>query len=103
MRQVKKFVYKLTFHDGTANGQEVPIELIGNWNHGDGALRWQSPGFTAEVDGFFRPKPTVKVAAGTGHPGLWLLIGFMASINLSPDDVLDHCHPPFRGFAGLDP
>lgn len=102
-KKVKKFVYKLTFHDGTADGQDVPIQLIGNWNHGDGALTWQCPGFAAKVGGFFRPKPTVDVAPGTGHPGLWLLIGFMASINLSPDDVLEHCHPPFKGYAGLDP
>jgi hypothetical protein len=33
------------------------------------------------------------VAGGTGHPGLWLLIGFMASITLSPTDVVQHCRP----------
>jgi hypothetical protein len=33
------------------------------------------------------------MAGGTGHPGLWLLIGFMASINLSPTDVVQHCRP----------
>ena len=101
--KVKAFFYKLTFEDGSDDGMEIPIVLEGKWNHGDHGLRWHSPGFEAKVGGFLRPKPTVHVAGGTGHPGLWLLIGFMASINLSPNDVASRCHPPFKGARGLDP
>jgi hypothetical protein len=97
----QKFFYKLTFEG--ADG-EVPIEVEGNWNHGDRGLRWHSPGFEAKVaSGFLKPRPQIHVAGGTGHPGLWLLIGFMASINLSPTDVLQNCNPPFKGARGLDP
>ena len=99
-RPVQKFFYKLTFE---GSDEEIPIELEGNWNHGDHGLRWHSPGFEAKVGGFLNPAPEIHVAEGTGHPGLWLLIGFMASINLSPTDVLNNCHPPFQGARGLDP
>ena len=88
--KVKKFFYKLEMSDGT----EVPIDLAGNWNRGDGALTWTSPFFNATIDGFFKPEPTVSVVAGA-HPTLWLLIAFVAAVKLSPDDVKSNCSPPF--------
>lgn len=88
--KVKKFFYKLQMGDGT----EIPIELNGNWNRGDGALQWTSPCFHATIGGFIKPEPQVQVVAGA-HPTLWLLIAFVASVKLSPTDVKSNCNPPF--------
>jgi len=89
--KVKKFFYKLEM----ADGNEVPIEIEGNWNkHSDRGMVWRSPCFEASIGGFIKPEPTVSVTEGA-HPTLWLLIGFVAAHRLSPDDVKSNCRPPF--------
>lgn len=87
--KVKKFFYKLDY-----NGEEIPISLEGNWNKGDHNLIWSSQFFRCSIGGFIKPEPTVEVFAGA-PPSLWLLIGFVTAVKLSPDDVKSNCCPPF--------
>jgi hypothetical protein len=88
--KVKKFFYKLQMADGS----EIPIQLDGNWNKGDHRLQWSSPFFEVTIGGFIKPEPTITTFDGA-HPALWLMIGFVTAVKLSPTDVKSNCSPPF--------
>ena len=100
--KVKKFFYKLTVESG--GEEEIPIVMNGSFNK-NGELSGHAEGFSAKNDSFASMEPTITVtSARTERPALWLLIGFMTSVNLSPDDIKCHVSPPsFHAASFINP
>merc|ERR1712070_199100 len=91
-KKVKKFFYKLTIGD---SDNEIPVILHGSFNRNSGSLKWECPGFfDSEIEGFWSPKPHIKTHSEQ-YPAMDLLLAFMISNILAPDDIKNHCNPPF--------
>jgi hypothetical protein len=92
-KKVKKFFYKLTIGD---SDNEIPVILHGSFNKSSGSLKWECPGFfDSEIEGFWTAKPHIKTHSEQ-YPAMDLLLAFMISNILAPEDIKNHCSPPFR-------
>ncbi len=95
--KVKKLVYKFVT---TVNGveTEIPIHLHGSLNSAASENKWESPMFSCKVKGgfFSSDKPVITTNKGQNFThALALMAGYVCSIELSPQDVKENCHPPF--------
>jgi hypothetical protein len=95
--KVKKLVYKfVAIADGVET--EIPIHLHGSLNSTASENKWESPMFSCKVKGgfFSSDKPVITTNRGQNFThALALMVGYVCSIELSPQDVKENCNPPF--------
>lgn len=91
--KLKKFFYKLKVGNDEEGDWKIPVKVHGSWNKSQ-PLTWDSELFEAQIDGFWTAKPTIKTKSEEMAP-MDLLIGFMCSNVLGPEQVLYSINPPF--------
>lgn len=80
---------------------EIPIVIVGSLSKSANHLTWESPLFRGEVEKGFSEKAVIETREG--NPALNALIGFITTIELSPDDVREKANlrwPTVRGPHG---
>jgi len=87
-KKVKKLIYKFACEETYNGGAKYEIHVKGKLNGKESHLEWVSPLFNGETKGFFNQK--AKITTSFNDPGLGLLVGFLCTVELSPNDIANN-------------
>lgn len=95
--EVSKKVKKLKYVCEEMKGEDEPpkITLEGKPNKNAYKLKWTGPLFQAEIDSNGWGTTEIIVKTDWKDPSLGMLMGYILSKEISPDDVKDNVHVPF--------